>query len=105
LSKEKKSVVGQNSLIIQDCFDILTPRESEIIYLTSLGFKSKKIASCLGLCANTIDDAIYKIKMKYYFSGNKKNLAEFLVNEKKLHHFLPISILMNAKNMSSLLSK
>lgn len=103
-SKSNKTKLGQNSLITVDSIDELSPRELEVMYLVSLGFKSKEIALFLGLSPKTIDDHVYKIKLKYNFMGNKKKLSEYMVDEKKLHHYLPVTFLMYAKKINQLIS-
>lgn len=104
IKSEKTCALGEVSLILATEFDVLTPREFEILYLSSLGFKSKQIAYFYHLSHKTIDDYIYRAKSKLQFNGHKKQLTEFLVEEKQMHRTLPSSLLISHKAFKRLLS-
>lgn len=105
VSNKSRKKIGSNSLIIKQSFCELSENEMIIMYLTSLGFMSKDIARLLSLKTRTIDDYIYVIKSKYNFSGHKKNLSDYLVEEKNMHQIIPFSFLENTQKIVSMFSR
>ncbi len=104
LSKHNKAVLGENSLIVQDNIGELSVRETEVVYLASMNFKSKSIASILGLSVKTVEDYLYKAKLKYHFNGSKKLFSEYMVEEENMHHYLPSEFLLHAKILEKLIT-
>ena len=95
--------LGETSLIIVNKVYPLTKREFEIIYLIQLGYSAKVIARYLGINFTTVNDVVYKTKIKLCFSGNKKDFSKFLFDRYKLSFYIPETFILNHVNFTKLL--
>ena len=103
LKKFNDMALGSNSLVIKESIESLSSKEYEVLYLTSLGLKSKHIALFYNLSYKTVDDYIYRAKTKFLFTGHKKDFCEYLVEEAGIHRTLPVQLLFNRNKLKELL--
>ncbi|MGD9153421.1 MAG: helix-turn-helix transcriptional regulator [Gammaproteobacteria bacterium] len=76
INDKKSSLIGQSSYIIDNNRGTinLSTRESEIIFFTVRGKTAKEIAKILNISYRTVEDYLYKLKLKF----NVKNKAALI---------------------------